>query len=125
MTYFYRVMFVDTDEQVVVEWQQSSHCRGYATLFFKPFVSCERTSELVESLQPDVVVIAPLLDNVRGMDVFRHLREKTGYPGHLTINAPRGAVNSARRCTPEQLAVQLGWLFKPAGRDPAPSKPWW
>lgn len=110
-----RVMFVDTDKRVVAGWVESPYSRGFETLGFEPFVSIKRTSELVMSQNPDVVVIAPILGDVRGMDVFHYLREQTDYPGNLTINGPRGAVNSgALRCTPEQLSVQLGLVFNPA-----------
>lgn len=109
-----KIMFVDTDERVVVEWGKSPHSRGYETLPFESFVSPERTSALVMSQNPDVVVIAPTLDNVPGMKVFTHLRSQIEYPGKLIINRPQGVIDSVVRCTPEQLAVQLGWVDRSA-----------
>lgn len=116
------VFFVDTKPKVAEEWQKSSHNSAYPACPFTPFSEVAETAKLVTDLQPDFVVIAPLLGSQRGMNVFLNLRVRGCTVGRFMINAPLGSRTDVQ-CTPDELRKMLDGSIRTSPLPFRASKP--
>lgn len=86
------VMFVDDRlAEVMRQWQESGCDKQHELLPLEPFESIERTQELVQAFQPNVIVIGHGLNRypITGVDVVHALR-KQGYVGYVIANSGGG-----------------------------------
>lgn len=87
-----KVLFVDDRlHEVLRQWSESGCEMQHELLPLEPFDSIERTSELVQALSPDVIVIGHGLSRypITGVDVIKALRER-GFTGHVIANSGGG-----------------------------------
>lgn len=87
-----KVFFVDDRlGEILSLWGRSGCANDHELLPLEPFVSIERTRELVEILQPDVVLVGHGLSvpGVTGSDVVRAL-STSGYLGTIIANSGGG-----------------------------------
>lgn len=85
-----KVLFVDDRlGEVIRQWQLSGCASNHELLPLEPFDSIERTCQMVNTLEPDVVLIGYGLgkqDIITGADVIQSLRQG-GYNGYIIANS--------------------------------------
>jgi len=89
----FRILFVDDRlGEVIRQWQLSGCASNHELLLLEPFVSIEQTCQMVNVLEPDIVLVGYGLGkpDITGADVIRSLREG-GYSGHIIANSGGGA----------------------------------
>ncbi|MBI4708709.1 MAG: hypothetical protein HY764_00715 [Candidatus Portnoybacteria bacterium] len=87
-----KVFFVDDRlNEVVRQWELSSCASNHELLTLEPFDSIERTCQMVNALEPDVVLVGYGLgkSDITGADVVRSL-SKGGYSGYIVANSGGG-----------------------------------
>jgi hypothetical protein len=93
-----KVLFVDDRlGEVIRQWDLSGCASSHQLLPLEPFDSIERTCQMVEALEPDVVLIGYGLGKpaITGADVVRSLRQ-AGYSGYIVANSGGGAEQFSR-----------------------------
>lgn len=88
-----KVLFVDDRlGEVIRQWQLSGCASNHEMLPLEPFDSIERTCQMVNTLEPNMVLVGYGLGkpNITGADVVRSLRQG-GYSGHIVANSGGGA----------------------------------
>lgn len=93
-----KVLFVDDRlGEVIRQWQESGCASNHELLPLEPFDSIERTCQMVETFQPNVVLIGYGLgkSDVTGADVILILRQR-GYKGFIVANSGGGAEQFSR-----------------------------
>lgn len=88
-----KVMFVDDRlAEIIRQWDRSGCASNYELVPLEPFISIERTREIVQVFQPDVLLVGYGLSNstTTGADVIRVLRQE-GYTGRIIANSGGGA----------------------------------
>jgi hypothetical protein len=113
-----KVLFVDDRlGEIIRQWELSGCASNHELLPLEPFDSVERTCQVAEQLQPDIVIIGFGLSkpNANGAEVIRSLRNQ-GYAGYFVANSGGGAarfseagveVNASADRQPEKLAEAL------------------
>lgn len=84
-----KVMFVDDRlDEVTRQWCSSGCANDHELMPLEPFTSIERTCQLVQSFEPDVVLIGYGLGHATttGADVIHALRTE-GYNGCIVANS--------------------------------------
>ncbi len=87
-----KVFFVDDRlEEVDRQWRESRASKACEMCRLEPFCSVERTVQLVQSLDPDLILVGYGLGKppITGADVIRALRE-AGYAGRIVANSGGG-----------------------------------
>lgn len=87
-----KVLFVDDRlGEVIRQWQLSGCASNHELLLLEPFDSIERTCQMVDTLEPNVVLVGYGLGkpDITGADVVRSLRQG-GYSGHIVANSGGG-----------------------------------
>jgi hypothetical protein len=93
-----KVLFVDDRlGEVIRQWQLSGCASDHELLPLEPFDCIERTCQMVNDLEPNVVLVGYGLGkpNITGADVVRSLRQG-GYTGHIVANSGGGAEQFSR-----------------------------
>lgn len=88
-----KVLFVDDRlGEIIRQWQLSGCASNHELLPLEPFDSIERTCQIVNTFEPDVVLIGYGLGkpDITGADVIRSLRQE-GYNGNIVANSGGGA----------------------------------
>lgn len=88
-----KVLFVDDRlGEVVRQWQLSGCASNHELLPLESFTSIERTCQMVNTFEPNVVLVGYGLgkSDITGADVIRSLREE-GYSGYIVANSGGGA----------------------------------
>lgn len=88
-----RVFFIDDrPNEIIRQWQLSGCASNHELLPLEQFDSVERTCQMVNALEPDVVLVGYGLGktNITGADVVRSLRQG-GYNGNIIANSGGGA----------------------------------
>jgi len=88
-----KVLFVDDRlGEVIRQWQLSGCASNHELLPLEPFDSIERTCQMVNTLEPNVVLVGYGLGklDITGADVVRSLRQG-GYSGYIVANSGGGA----------------------------------
>ena len=88
-----KVLFVDDRlGEVIRQWQLSDCASNHELLPLEPFDSIERTCQMVDTLEPNVVLVGYGLGkpDITGADVVRSLRQR-GYNGNIIANSGGGA----------------------------------
>lgn len=87
-----KVLFVDDRlGEVIRQWQISGCESDHELLPLEPFDSIERTCQMVNTFQPDMLLVGYGLGKptITGADVFRSLRQG-GYNGYIIANSGGG-----------------------------------
>lgn len=87
-----KILFVDDRlDEVIRQWQLSGCANNHELLPLEPFGSIERTCQMVDILNPDMVLIGYGLGKpgITGADVVRSLRQR-GYGGCIVANSGGG-----------------------------------
>ena len=88
-----KILFVDDRlGEIIRQWQLSGCASNHELLLLEPFDSIERTCQMVDTLEPNVVLVGYGLGkpNITGADVVRSLRQG-GYNGNIIANSGGGA----------------------------------
>ena len=87
-----KVLFVDDRlGEVIRQWQLSGCASNHEMLPLEPFDSIERTCQMVNTLEPNVVLVGYGLgkSDITGANVVRSLRQG-GYSGYIVANSGGG-----------------------------------
>lgn len=87
-----KVLFVDDRlDEVIRQWELSDCESNHELLSLEPFDSIERTCQMVNTLEPNVVLVGYGLgkSDITGADVVRSLRQG-GYSGYIVANSGGG-----------------------------------
>ncbi|MBT3210793.1 MAG: hypothetical protein HN345_02155 [Planctomycetaceae bacterium] len=87
-----KVLFIDDRlDEVIRQWQSSGCASNHELLPLEPFDSIERTCQMVNTFEPDVILIGYGLGkpDITGADVIRSLHEG-GYSGYIIANSGSG-----------------------------------
>ena len=88
-----KILFVDDRlNEVIRQWQLSGCASNHELLPLEPFDSIERTCQMVNTFEPNVVLIGYGLGkpDITGADVVCSLRQG-GYSGYIVANSGGGA----------------------------------
>jgi hypothetical protein len=88
-----KVLFVDDRPgEILHQWQLSGCASDHVMLPLEPFDSIERTCQMVNALEPDLVLVGYGLGkpDITGADVVSSLRQG-GYLGSIIANSGGGA----------------------------------
>ncbi len=88
-----RIFVVDDRiREIILLWDSSGCASNHELLPLEPFYSIEQTCSMVNTLEPDVVLVGYGLGktDITGADVARSLR-KGGYSGYIVANSGGGA----------------------------------
>lgn len=93
-----KVMFIDDRlGEVIRQWQLSGCASNHEILPLEPFDSIERTCRMVETSQPNVILIGYGLGmpGITGADVILTIRQR-GYKGLIVANSGGGTEQFSR-----------------------------